>query len=109
MHSQTQETKDDVGRERKVQVNEATGSLLTIDRTLFLTMMKYFVENGLVDRFDEYLEEKGCFELVSDVTFVNAMKRFLVEAGRTDETARMWAAARLDNGLAGGSPMGVRG
>jgi len=108
MQTQTQKS-DSVGRDLRVQLNEATGSLLTVDRSLFLTMMKYLVENGLVDACDQYLEEKGCYELVTDVTFVNAMKRFVVDTGRTDATARMWAAARLDNGLAGGSPMGVRG
>lgn len=92
-----------------VSVNEAQGTLVPVDRSLLITLVRYFVENDLLDSFDEYLENNGCYEAVMDVNMVNHAKRFLQAVGKTDATAKMAMLAHFGGIGAGGSPTGIRG
>jgi hypothetical protein len=73
-------------------------------------MVKYFVENGLLDEFNTYLEAKGCYDVIIDVALANHMKHFIRDSKRTDPTARMALLCRCGT-VAGGfpTPSGVRG
>jgi hypothetical protein len=91
------------------EMTEARGSLITADRTLFFTLVKYFSENQLVEAFEEYLEQQNCYEVVLDVAFANHMKRFLIQGKRSDPVAKLALMCDCGGGGGGGSPSGVRG
>jgi hypothetical protein len=91
------------------QVTEALGTLATVDRTIFLTMVKYLYEKNLIDALDEYLEDRNSYELIVDVTFINNVKRFLASQNLSDPTAKMLMVSTFADGAGAGSPTGIRG
>ena len=108
--------KQDVEGEGKeiAELNPASGNIVTVDRTLFFELVRYFAENNLVSEFEDFLESNDCYELLLDVAFANLMKQFLVRSRRTDPTARLAVTCSCGGpggggGGGGGSPSGVRG
>lgn len=90
------------------QVKEALGTLATVDRTIFLTMVKYLAEQGLIDELDEYLESRNSYELIVDVTFINNIKRFLASKNLSDPTAKLLMVSTFADGAFAGNT-GIRG
>jgi hypothetical protein len=91
------------------QVTQALGTLATVDRTIFLTMIKYLYEKNLIDALDEYLEERNSYELIVDVNFINNVKHFIASQKLSDPTAKMLMVSTFADGAGAGSPTGIRG
>ena len=91
-----------------IEIKEAAGPQVSVDRTLFLEMVKYVHENALSEKLNSYLEQKSCYDVVIDVEFVNHFKRFLLSEKRTDPRAKLAIMCDCSGG-GGHGPTGVRG
>jgi hypothetical protein len=98
---------------KKTGIKEVSGTLIAVDKTLFLQAAQFLMEHKLLDRFAEHLDKAGLPKVLIDVRFANEVKRFLSRAARTDAFGRMVIASSCNGngggGGGGGGTAGVRG
>lgn len=91
-------------------INLARGAVAIVDKAVFRAALDLMQSHNLLDRFDEFLEEQGHYQIILDVNYANHLKRFLAKNLPREPIAKMIVASAC-GGSPGmrESPTGLRG